>query len=53
MKYVYDTNIFIYYLADDDIVTGQFKSELHHCLIYLYRIPHSGYDSQDIFEDDC
>jgi hypothetical protein len=32
---------------------GQFKSELHHCLIYLYRIPHSGYDSQDIFEDDC
>jgi len=33
--------------------SGQFKSELHHCLIYLYRIPHSGYDSQDIFEDDC
>ena len=35
------------------IMLGQFKSELHHCLIYLYRIPHSGYDSQDIFEDDC
>ncbi len=34
-------------------IYGQFKSELHHCLIYLYRIPHSGYDSQDIFEDDC
>ncbi|MBE9073383.1 hypothetical protein IQ242_12720 [Microcystis sp. LEGE 08355] len=32
---------------------GQFKSELHHYLIYLYRIPHSGSDSQDIFEDDC
>jgi hypothetical protein len=32
---------------------GQFKSELHHCPIHLYRIPHSGYDSQDIFEDDC
>jgi len=32
---------------------GRFKSELHHYLIYLYRIPHSGYDSQDIFEDDC
>ncbi|ELS48237.1 hypothetical protein C789_1966 [Microcystis aeruginosa FACHB-905 = DIANCHI905] len=31
----------------------QFKFELHHYLIYLYRIPHSGYDSQDIFEDDC
>jgi len=41
-------------------VDGRFKSELHHYLIelhhyliYLYRIPHSGYDSQDIFEDDC
>jgi hypothetical protein len=31
----------------------QFKSELHRCLIYSYRIPHSGYDSQDIFEADC
>jgi hypothetical protein len=31
----------------------QFNPELHHCLIYLYRIPHSGYDSQDIFEADC
>jgi len=25
MKYVYDTNIFIYYLADDDIVTSFFS----------------------------
>jgi hypothetical protein len=24
---------------------GRFKSELHQCLIYLHRIPHSGYDS--------
>jgi hypothetical protein len=34
-------------------VDGRFKSELHHYLIYLYRIPHWGSDSQDIFEDDC
>ncbi|MFN7511530.1 MAG: hypothetical protein ACK5QM_01030, partial [Microcystis sp.] len=25
MKYVYDTNIFIYYLADDDLVTSFFS----------------------------
>jgi DNA (cytosine-5)-methyltransferase 1 len=34
-------------------VPRQFNPELHHCLIYLHRIPHSGYDSQDIFEADC
>jgi hypothetical protein len=35
------------------LLQRQFKSELHRCLIYSYRIPHSGYDSQDIFEADC
>jgi hypothetical protein len=41
--------------ADAELVNNirQFKSELHRCLIYSYRIPHSGYDSQDIFEADC
>jgi hypothetical protein len=31
----------------------QFKSELHHCPILFHRIPRMGFDSQDIFEDDC
>ena len=51
-----DKTVIIWNLGEKSSITlkgGQFKSELHHCLIYLYRIPHSGYDSQDIFEDDC
>ncbi|WNF15668.1 DUF4926 domain-containing protein [Microcystis aeruginosa] len=62
---VYEPNVFEVEFSDtsglayaieilqENQLMGQFKSELHHCLIYLYRIPHSGYDSQDIFEDDC
>ena len=44
------------YIAIDRTSWGairQFKSELHHCPILFHRIPRIGFDSQDIFEDDC
>jgi len=34
-------------------ICSQLKSEQHHYLILFHIIPQSGFDSQDIFGDDC
>ena len=34
-------------------VKRQFKNEVHQCLMIIHRIPQKGFDSQDIFEDNC
>ncbi|CCI35582.1 MAG: type II toxin-antitoxin system VapC family toxin [Microcystis sp.] len=60
MKYVYDTNIFIYYLADDDIVTSFFSQaflSLHQIFISpivrieLLSFPTLSKEEEQIIED--